>query len=99
MTLLRRSHWSSRQLVTISFVPHYGKWHPDVTEKERVALEKEVAREATLNHMRALAAARDAVAKCVPYRPTLNRFLNEPVLYFQDHANGIITELRRGKSD
>lgn len=84
---------------TISYVPHYGKWHEAVSEKERIELEKEVAREATLNHMRALAAARDAVAKCVPYRSTLARFLEEPVLYFQDHAHEIITELRKGKAN
>ena len=83
---------------TISYVPHYGKWHEAVSEKERIELEKEVAREATLNHMRALATARDAVAKCVPFRPTLERFLEEPVLYFQDHAQEIIAELRKGTS-
>lgn len=84
---------------TISYVPHYGKWHPDVSEEERVSLEKEVAREATLNHMQAIAAARDAVAKCVPYKSALARFLDEPVLYFQDHAKEIIYELRKGRSD
>jgi len=83
---------------TISYVPHYGKWHEAVSERERIELEKEVAREATLNHMRALAAARDAVAKCVPYQPALDRFLEEPVLYFQDHAHEIIVELRKGKA-
>jgi hypothetical protein len=83
---------------TVSYVPHYGKWHEAVSGKERIELEKEVAREATLNHMRALSSARDAVAKCVPYRPTLEPFLEEPVLYFQDHAQEIIAELRKGSS-
>ena len=83
---------------TMSYVPHYGKWHEAVSEEERVEFEKEVAREATLNHMRALAEARDAVAKCVPYRSALNRFLEEPVLYFQDHTSEIVTELRLGLS-
>jgi hypothetical protein len=81
---------------TMSYVPGYGKWHEHVTEKERVDFEKEMAREATLNHMRALAAARDAVARCVPYRPSLSLFIREPVLYFQDHADEIIEELRTG---
>lgn len=83
---------------TISYVPHYGKWHDAVSEKERIELEKEVAREATLNHMRALGSARDAVAKCVPFRLTLERFLEEPALYFQNHAHEIIAELRKGVS-
>jgi hypothetical protein len=78
----------------MSYVPHYGKWHPSVTQDERVALEKEVAREATLGHMKAIAAARDALARCVPYRPDLLRHLNEPVLYIQTHATGIIEELQ-----
>lgn len=73
----------SLAISTISYVPHYGKWHEAVSEKEPIELEKEVAREATLNHMRALAAARDAVAG-VPYQPVRDRFLDEPVLYFQD---------------
>lgn len=81
---------------SMSYVPHYGKWHPDVTEQERITLEKEVAREATLGHMKAIAVARDALARCVPYRPDLLRHLNEPVLYVQDHAAEIIDELRRG---
>lgn len=81
---------------TISYVPHYGKWHQDVTEGERIELEKEVAREATLNHMRSLSTARDAVARCVPYQPGLGEFLTQPVLYFQDHTTEIIAALRKG---
>lgn len=79
---------------SMAYVPHYGKWHEAVTEEERVELEKEVARQATLNHMQAIADARDALARCVPYRPELLRHIEEPVLYMQDHAIDIINELR-----
>lgn len=82
---------------SMGYVPHYGKWHDAVTEDERIELEKEVARQATLNHMKAIAEARDALARCVPYQPALLRYLEEPVLYVQEHAIEIITELREAR--
>lgn len=86
----------SLAISTHSYVPGYGKWHPEVTEDERVELEKEMAREATISHIRAIGAARDAVAQCIPYQPALRALLDEPVLYFRDHADEIIAQLRRG---
>jgi hypothetical protein len=101
----RRSHVEDRfndaiaavslVISTHSYVPGYGKWHPAVTEDERVELEKEMAREATINHIRAIGVARDAVAQCLPYNPRLRQLLDQPVLYFQDHADEIIAALRR----
>lgn len=43
-----------------------------------------------------IGAARDAVSECVPHSPGLRRLLNEPRLYFREHADEIIAELRRG---
>lgn len=86
-------------IATFAYVPHYGKWHPEVSEDERIALEKEIAREATLAHMRAIADARAAVARCIAHHPSLRRFLDEPVLYFREHADELIAELRHAQQD
>lgn len=87
----------SLMLAASEFVPSYGKWHASVSEEERIALEKEIAREATVTFIRSLSVARGAVAKCIPYRPSLGYVLDEPALYLRDHASEIIVQLQSGR--
>lgn len=102
----RRSHVEDRfneaiaavalVISTYDFVSGYGRWHPAVAEEERLEFEKHMAKEATLGHVRAISAARNAVSQCVPYSPELRQLLNEPPLYFREHADEIIAQLRGG---
>ena len=82
-----------------SYLWRGDKWHPKVSDKEQIEFEKEVHREGTLRYFLAVGVARDAVAKCLPYRPSLSRYLEDSAAsYFRDQPETIIAELREGPS-
>lgn len=78
------------------YIRSVAPWSPDLSREEYVDFLNQLGREAAEDHIRKAAAAREALARVLEYRPELHRYYRGNATAVFEQADEIVALLRKG---